>query len=374
MSLSARVSEACDACLRRGHLVGLLAPRIAGMIASCGSSSPPGLLALDDGELIAAAAGRQPEAALRFVEEFDPAVARERLADRQVHTVCLHAAAYPRALKELRDPPAMLFARGSAERLRALNGAPVVTVVGARRPSPYGADTAYDLGRGLGAAGVVVVSGLALGIDAAVHRGCLDADGWAVAVLGCGPDVAYPATNRRLHARVSEGGLVLSEFPPGQRPYRWSFPARNRIMAGLASVTVVVEAADPSGSLITSDFATQLDRTVAAVPGRAGARLSAGTNGLLKSGALLVTSAQDVLDELFGVGVVTASARASPAPLDPVRAAVLDAVEAEMGMDDLCAAAGLPVREARAALSGLEASGLVRRDALGSYRRTAAPR
>jgi DNA processing protein len=374
MTSTRTLSDACDACLRRGHLVGFLAGRIAGMIAQHGSSRCPALLALGDDELIAAVGGRRREAARRFVETFDPGAARGRLAERGVHALCGHATSFPQALEELPDVPPVLFARGSAERLHELNGAALVTVVGARRPSPWGADIAYELGRGLGAAGVVVVSGLALGVDGAAHRGCLDAGGRAVAVLGCGPDVPYPATNRRLHERVAEAGLVLSELPPGQRPYRWSFPARNRIMAALAAVTVVVEAADPSGSLITSDFAMQLDRTVAAVPGRAGARLSAGTNGLLKAGALLVTSAQDVLDELFGVGAVTAPARAGPAVLDPVKAAILDAVEAELAMDELCAAVGLPVRETRAALSGLEALGYVKRDALGAYRRTAVPR
>lgn len=373
--IPAVVSEACDACLRRGYLLGFLAARIAGMVACRGSSHPPGLLALTDAELIAAVGGRRREAALRFAEGFDANAAREELTAGEVHTLCGHAASFPHALKALSDAPPVLFARGGGERLRDLNGAAMVTVVGARRPSPWGADIAYELGRGLGAAGVVVVSGLALGIDAAAHRGCLDAGGRPVAVLGCGPDVAYPATNRRLHGRVGDAGVVLSELPPGQRPYRWSFPARNRIMAGLAAITVVVEAADPSGSLITSDFAAELDRTVAAVPGRAGSRLSAGTNGLLKAGALVVTSAQDVLDELFGVGAVTAPGRTrASAALDPVTAAVLDAVEAELGMDELCAAAGLPVRETRAALSGLEASGHVRRDALGGYRRTAVPR
>jgi DNA processing protein len=310
------VSDACDPCLRRGYLVGRLAPGIAAMLGRRGSLCP-GLLALPDAELVAAVAGRRSEEALRFVEEFDVGAARERLASLAVHVLCCHATRFPEALKELPDAPGMLFVRGDAERLGELDGA-TVTVVGARRPSPYGREMAYELGRGLAAAGVVVVSGLALGIDAAAHRGCLDAGGRPVAVLGCGPDVAYPATNRNLHRRVGEAGLVVSELPPGQRPFRWSFPARNRIMAGLAAITVVVEAADPSGSLITSDFAAELDRTVAAVPGRAGSRLAAGTNGLLKAGALVVTSAQDVLDELFGAAWCGCGRRAEkPTPRRP---------------------------------------------------------
>ena len=159
-----------------------------------------------------------------------------------------------------------------------------------------------------------VVSGLALGIDATAHRGCLDGGGAAFAVLACGPDVAYPRRHRRLHERIRENGLVLSELPPGTPPFRWSFPARNRIMAALSRLTVVVEAADPSGSLITADFARDLGRSVAAVPGRVTSKVARGTNGLLKDGAVPITSTEDVLDELFGVG-----ARHPPAPSHSVR-------------------------------------------------------
>ena len=178
-----------------------------------------------------------------------------------------------------------------------------MAIVGTRNPSPYGREVAHSLGRGLGAAGVPVVSGLALGIDATAHRGCLAGGGLPVAVLACGPDVAYPRRHRALHRDVCARGAVLSELPPGVQPFRWSFPARNRIMAGLARMTVVVEAADPSGSLITSDFARDLGRSVAAVPGHVTARMARGTNGLLRDGAVPVTGPADVLDELFGAGV-----------------------------------------------------------------------
>ena len=178
-----------------------------------------------------------------------------------------------------------------------------MTVVGTRRASPYGTEVAYALGRGLGAAGVPVISGLALGIDGTAHRGCLDGGGVPVAVVASGPDVVYPRRHRSLHERVRAEGLVLSELPPGTEPYRWSFPARNRIMAGLARVTLVVEAADPSGSLITAEFAKDLGRCVAAVPGRITSSVARGTNNLLKDGATPISGTEDVLDELFGVGV-----------------------------------------------------------------------
>jgi DNA processing protein len=232
-----------------------------------------------------------------------------------------------------------------------------------------------ELGRGLGAAGVTVVSGLALGIDAQAHRGCLEGGGAPVAVLACGPDVPYPRTNRRLYEQVCERGLVIAELPPGQRPFRWSFPARNRIMAGLARVTVVVEAAERSGSLITSDFAIQLGRPVGAVPGQVTSSRAAGSNALLKDGATFITSAEDVLDELFGSGrrqsrSAPSDSQAEPAPAgDPVQGLLLEAVEAGLGVDGACAHTGLPVQEVRAGLSRLEASGHVSRDALGIYRR-----
>jgi DNA processing protein len=172
---------------------------------------------------------------------------------------------------------------------------------------------------------------------------------------------------------VVEAGVVLSELPPGTRPFRWSFPARNRIMAGLARMTVVVEAADPSGSLITTDFAKDLGRSVAAVPGRVTSRVSRGTNGLLKDGATPITAPEDVLDELFGVGVRRVpggdAGRAPPAPAEPGLRSVLEAAERMGSVAAIAEEAGLGTGETRAALGRLEAEGyLVRRD-LGGWER-----
>jgi len=214
-----------------------------------------------------------------------------------------------------------------------------------------------------------VVSGLALGIDAAAHRGCLDAGGRAVAVLAGGVDVPYPQQNRRLYERIARDGAIVSELPPGVRPYRWSFPARNRIMAGLADLTVLVEAANPSGSLITADFARDIGRAVGAVPGRVTSRFAAGTNGLLRDGAVPITGAQDVLDELFGVGVRELAE--VELPKDPALRLVLDGIEAGHNLGEIADRAGLPVREARAAVARLEAGGLVKRSGLGFYERSA---
>jgi DNA processing protein len=366
------VSDACASCLRRAFLVAHLAPRIAGLLDRP-AARIAGLLALPDPELMAAAAGRRLEEALRFLDAFDADSASERVDDAGCGAVCRHSPAYPPELHDLTDQPAVLFTRGRREALDALSEEPVVAVVGTRRASPYGTEVAYALGRGLGAAGVPLVSGLALGIDGTAHRGCLDGGGVPVAVLACGPDVVYPRRHRRLHQRVREAGIVLSELPPGTHPFRWSFPARNRIMAGLARMTVVVEAADPSGSLITADFARDLGRAVAAVPGRVTSSVSRGTNGLLKDGAVPVTGTEDVLDELFGVGMrrVPDAAPACREPEEPPLRRVLEAAESSTSVDEIVRATGLEAGEARAALGRLEAEGfLIRRD-LGGWERAA---
>jgi len=217
-----------------------------------------------------------------------------------------------------------------------------------------------------------VISGLALGIDGTAHRGCLDGGGVPVAVVASGPDVVYPRRHRSLHERVRAAGLVLSELPPGTEPYRWSFPARNRIMAGLARMTLVVEAADPSGSLITAEFAKDLGRCVAAVPGRITSTVARGTNNLLKDGATPISGTEDVLDELFGVGVRRpAPEETRPAPDDPLLAAVLEAAESTDSLEAIARAANTTTADTRAALGRLEIEGyLVRRD-LGGWERTA---
>jgi DNA processing protein len=351
----------------------MLSARIAGVLDSR-DRNPGGLLALDDDDFIRAVAGPDQEGAERFLEGFDAAQARSDLDSRGIEAVCRHSRRYPPRLLQLSDAPRVLFLSGQvADRLPGLARGPAVALVGTRHPSPYGLEMARSLGRGLARAGVVVVSGLALGIDAAAHVGCLDGGGSAVAVLGGGPDVPYPRTNRALHSQITREGLVVSELPPGRRPFRWSFPARNRIMAGLTEATVVVEAADASGSLITTDFATDLGRVVAAVPGEATSKRARGSNGLLRAGAAVITGVEDIVEELFGAG---AHADEQPdggaeEPEDPVSRVVLGAIETGTGVDGACRSTGLPANEVRAILSRLEESGKVHRDALGAYTRAA---
>ncbi|HKP91404.1 MAG TPA: DNA-processing protein DprA [Thermoleophilaceae bacterium] len=364
----------CTPCLRRAALVGFLSPRIAGHLA--GRRRAAQILALDDGELVAAVGGGMKQAARRMLREFDGERALARLAAAGLHGVCRHEPEYPSQLLELVDPPALLHSTASPARLAGLCGGPAAAVVGTRRASSYGLEVATALGRGLAGAGVAVVSGLALGIDAAAHRGALDAGGSTVAVLGCGADVPYPRTNRALFERIRASGAIVSELPPGARPARWTFPARNRIMAGIASVTIVVEAAERSGSLITVGFAQDLGRDVCAVPGRVTSRIAAGANQLLLEGAHPVRGAADVLDVIFGAGgwegaAPSRSAAAQP-ELEPGLRAVLRAVEGGEPLDEAAESASMSAAGLRAALGRLELLGLIRRDGLGDYERTAA--
>ena len=202
---------------------------------------------------------------------------------------------FPSLLSAIYDPPPRLYLRGSRPELLA---GPCVAVVGARSCSSYGAQVARSLARELAAAGVVVVSGLARGIDGEAHRGALEAGGLTVAVLGCGIDRDYPRSHTELARRIAADGLIVSEYPAGIEPAPWRFPARNRIVAGLSLAVVVVEARERSGALITADFALEEGRDVFAVPGEITSSLSAGSNALLKLGAIPLLEADDVLATL----------------------------------------------------------------------------
>lgn len=202
-------------------------------------------------------------------------------------------AGYPALLAAVPSPPA-LWVRGRLEPGDAL----AIAVVGTRRATPYGLEAAERLAFELAARGVTVISGLARGIDTAAHRGALAAGGRTIAVLGCGPDVVYPPENRALLGDVERAGAVVSQFPPGTPPLPGYFPARNRIIAGLALGVVVVEAGERSGALITAGLAGDLGREVFAVPGRITSETSRGSNGLLRDGATLVRDWIDIVQEL----------------------------------------------------------------------------
>ncbi len=256
--------------------------------------------------------------------------------------------------------PQRLHGLGRRGLVATLEPQAAVTIVGARRCTEEGERIAEEMASALAAAGLVVISGMAFGIDSAAHRGALAAKGPTVAVLAGGPDVPYPPSARRLYARIlSEGGAVISEMEPGRRAERWGFPARNRIMAALSTITVVVEAANPSGSRITADKALELGREVGAVPGSIFAPLSRGPHELIRDGAHLIRGAQDVLDLVLGVGVRDAM-RIGP-PVDPTLALVLEGV-GPTGSSSERLAAGLEISASSVAvaLSRLELLGYLR--------------
>ena len=258
------------------------------------------------------------------------------------------AAAFPPLLAAIHDPPAELYLRGNGA--DGILPRPAVAVVGARACSSYGRSVARSLAREIAAAGLVVISGMARGIDGEAHRGALDGGGITVAVLGCGIDRDYPAAHADLARRICEQGLMVSEYEPGVEPAPWRFPARNRIIAGLCRATVIVEARERSGALITADFALEEGREVLAVPGEITSALSDGTNALLRLGATPVTCAGDIL-ELFDL----APSLPKPASLGETAQYLLERLrDGALTADELVRVSGVDPAQASASLMELE--------------------
>jgi DNA processing protein len=266
---------------------------------------------------------------------------------------------YPPLLAQLHDPPPCLHVRGAVD---ILSG-PAVAIVGARSCSSYGAQVAREVARQVALAGVVVVSGMARGVDGEAHRGALESGGRTVAVLGCGIDRDYPRSHADLARRIREHGAVASEYPPGVEPAPWRFPARNRIIAGLSLATVVVEARERSGALITADFSMELGRDVFAVPGEITSALSAGTNDLLRQGAAPLLSARDVL---FALGLEPET-KALPPVSEAAGAVLAVLVDGARDADEIGRLAELGGADVSTALVELELAGLVA-GAEGVYR------
>jgi DNA processing protein len=369
-----------DALLVLAHLDGITLRRLHALAWEVGSARRC-LSAVRRGK--AGSAGDRSAA-----EGISAGEVRAALARLDAAQVCPGDRSYPVQLLDLPDPPACLFVVGASP---AAAPAPVA-MVGARRCSAYGREVAEMLGRGLAAAGVTVVSGAALGIDAASHRGALssgrmprpdarEAGFPTMAVLGSGIDCLHPPSNRGLIRRIASAGAVLSEYPPGTPAVPRRFPARNRLVAGLSRAVVVVEGAPGSGSMITAEFALELGRDVFAVPGAVTSPLSAVPNLLIREGAWLARCPEDILEVL---GIDAASTEA-PSPEGPSEAAgrgitgrlpaaerrVLAAVAGHpVTVDAVAAHARIPVGEALATLVSLELRGLVR-EVAGRYERPA---
>jgi DNA processing protein len=265
---------------------------------------------------------------------------------------------YPPLLREIADPPIVLWRGGRAD---ALLDRPAVAIVGSRDATPTALAVARRLGRGLAEAGLAVVSGLARGIDGAAHEGALAAHGTTVAVLGCGADVVYPAAHRGLMSRVRESGAVISEFLPGTPPRAHHFPQRNRIISGLCQAVIVAQASMRSGSLITARMALEQGRDVFAVPGTVASGQFGGCHALIKDGATLVETVEDVLDALKLDHPLEPRAISTDKSIEMSKLETAMAVGEPYTVDDLAVRTGMPAPELLAELGALEVSGIVGR-------------
>lgn len=261
---------------------------------------------------------------------------------------------YPPWLAQIHDPPSGLWVRGQAP--LELLSQPAIAIVGARACTQYGRGVARSIAREVSAAGLVVVSGLARGIDGEAHRGAVDVGGATVAVLGCGIDRDYPAAHAELARRiVACGGLIVSEYEPGVEPAPWRFPARNRIISGLTRAAVIVEARERSGALITADHALEQGREVLAVPGEITSAASAGSNGLLRQGATPVTRVGDILEALG----VEPEVRTEPTRSETEQTVLAILASGPAGTDELVTRTGLDAGVVAAVLASLELDGTV---------------
>lgn len=303
----------------------------------------------------------------------------ERADELGVRVLTPDSAGFPQPLREIRPVPPLLYVRGSLTEsagddalAQSTRPAPALAIVGARRCTPYGRSRASALARDLAAIGVTIVSGLARGIDTAAHLGALDAGGRTVAVLGCGVNIDYPLENRGLARRIAEGGAVLSEFPLDVPPIPQNFPQRNRIISGLSAGVVVVQATMKSGSLITANWALDQGRDVFAVPGNVDRRLSQGPHCLIREGARLIETADDIIEECKEIrtmkqqGTQAVTGRTSGVDirveaLGPRERKVFDMLSTEPAhIDRLVEQSGLPVSVVSAILTLLEMKGITR--------------
>lgn len=277
----------------------------------------------------------------------------------EINKIYINETDYPRLLREIPHPPEVLYYCGNLDLTRKK----CVAVVGSRRATEYGRRTARRLAEILSHRGASVVSGMALGIDSCAHSGALEAgekggNGGTIAVLGCGPDVCYPASAKKLRDSIGKKGLILSEYPPGTPPAKFRFPQRNRIISGLSEITVVVQAPVSSGALITAETAAEQGRTIYAVPANIDSLYSLGSNKLLQDGALPLVVLEDLLDDLKLGRAVSDEAKAS---LGKEEAALVELLsrEGEMTIEQLCRATGRPVGVISGIVTILEIKGVI---------------
>lgn len=300
--------------------------------------------------------GRAVENLLKLRNEIDLDRVYESILEKDVTVYTLLDTGYPKLLREIDQSPPVLYIRGDMTPADDF----AVAIVGTRRVSAYGQQITRDTSLYLAGNGLTVVSGLARGVDGLAHQHALKAGGRTIAVLGSGVDVIYPPEHRKLAEAIAENGAIVSDYPLGTQPEGVNFPPRNRIISGLSLATIVVEAGERSGALITADFAVEQGRDVFAVPGNVLSPASRGTNRLIQKGAYALVSPQDVLDVLDLSQVEAIKTARQVLPADETEAKILGVIGFEpVHVDEVCNQAGLPVEKVSAALTLMELKGLV---------------
>lgn len=342
--------------------------RLAQLIEQCGSVEAAWNANVDDLRAIGLDA-KTSQALLAERRSRDLDAELDRLARSGISVVTLEDATYPRLLREAPNAPPLLYVRGTLDPADAW----AVAVVGTRSPTSYGKEATRAIVGDLARSGITIVSGLAFGIDAIAHEAALDADGRTIAVLGCGPDIIYPERNRGIAQRIINQGAIITDYPPGTRPHAANFPPRNRIISGLSLGTLVIEAGEKSGALITVDFAADQGRDVFAVPGSVFSQKSKGTHRLIRDGAGLVATADDLLEALNLHAARDHQEAVADLPLDdPTEEALMRMLTAEpQHVDTLARACDLLAAQASAALTMLALKGYARESSPGQWVRAA---
>lgn len=300
---------------------------------------------------------RNVEALQQKRKSLDLDVYWQKLQDRKIYVLTWLDEAYPKLLMEIDQPPPVIYYRGTIDPVDDWS----VAIVGTRRVTAYGKQIAQDSATYLAANGITIVSGLARGVDTLAHQAALNANGRTIAVMGCGVDIMYPPEYRKLAEGIMASGAILSDYAPGTPPEGVNFPPRNRIISGLSRATIVVEAGERSGALITAKFAVEQGRDVFAVPGSILSPMSRGTNQLILEGATLLTNPKEVLDALNYTQLVAQRSEPKSLPTEPTEVKILQALSYEpLHVDDLCAVLEMPVEKVTASLTMMELKGLVR--------------
>ena len=303
----------------------------------------------------------------QFRNHFNPEEKLRELKRKEIQTIPVGHELYPKSIESISDPPICLYVKGEIKNFNFVKEF-FIAIVGTRKPTPYGQQIARKFAEELTRAGFVIVSGMAIGIDTAAHKTCLAAEGKTIAVLGCGVDIVYPASNYNLYRLIiDKGGLIISEFPPGQLVAKGLFIARNRLISALSLGVVVVEGGKDSGALITARYAAEQGKEVFAPPSPLTWEMSAAPNSLLKQGAKLVTSIEDILEE-FNLKIVPKKKKEIEEELDGTEKNIFQILQSEPKLgDEIAYKTALPIEQVLNTLSMLEIKGIVEKNSEGKY-------